>query len=184
MSTKTSLIIWVMLFLFYAYSGGFMMSNASKSLTEASQDPSCVKPLDLYIGGFGLEDVNQQMACMGENGRAVYMGIETKQDLIYPIAYSLFLSFTLFLLTGYLFERAWPRRLLPIIPLVALVSDIVENHYLVSILQKYPDFDIVNVEIASLANQIKWGSALLAMVLVLILAISGLVKKIRGKIKA
>jgi hypothetical protein len=108
----------------------------------------------------------------GEAGRPLYMRIELTADILYPIIYTLF--FGLFL--SWLFQRGFlpgsPMQKLNVMPVGALVFDLLENMGIISMLTLYPSIPAALAWITMIFGSIKWLFAFASIGLIFV----GLVK--------
>jgi hypothetical protein len=181
LGTKASWLIWVLIFIPYMYVANVVMPGIQKEVSEAAQDPSCSKALDIMIFGINQESAYSSLSCMGEEGRAIYREAEKTEDTIYPIVYTLFFLFTLFVLGSYLFGKRKFLLVLFIFPLFGMMLDFVENSSIITLIDQYPDLDPGSVWQASLAGSLKWIVAFSNIAMTLIFAIMSLIKFFREK---
>ncbi len=106
--------------------------------------------------------------------RKSYIKVELTLDIIYPVVYTLFLSFSLFLL--------FPReQKLALLPYAILASDIFENMGIVRMLLWYPDKSTALAIATSTFSTIKWILVLVCIALVFAGLTIHLIKKTRHK---
>lgn len=181
MNSKTKWIIWALLLVFYMIMGGVVMSGHSKRIAETSTIPDCALIPDLLIFKVTRDNVEKSLDCMGEEGRQAYYQAETRGDSIYPLAYSLFLAFTLWSLSFYLFKKPKLSLFLALLPIAAMMFDYLENMQFLKMLRDYPEILDGTISKASLFANLKWAFALSAMALVILAAIASLGKLITGR---
>ncbi len=116
-----------------------------------------LKPLDLEFG-YNAARAYELLAAYNESERSVYLLIELTLDIIYPIIYSLFLSFVLFLL--------FANYRLAKLPLFLILIELLENTAIVVLLSNYPNPHPTIANVAGVLTALKWLLALICLVLV------------------
>lgn len=113
---------------------------------------------------FGLIDT------YGDEGRAAYRYFTATSDLVFPVAYGLFLS----LLVSWLLKRGTRdgsrMRMLNLVPLGAWVFDWLENGFIVTMLTSYPDRSNGIAFLAAFSTAAKWAFSA-ATIIVLAIAV-------------
>jgi len=157
-----------------------VMPAAQSQMKSASNDAECAQPLDLYYFGFTHADAYRALECLGESGRTLYRKVELREDAVYPISYGLFLSFSLFLLAsdGGLRRKRW---LLAFLPWMAVAFDFMENHYIVLLIDQFPQLGSDIVRMASIGNQLKWFFAAFSVLLLLWVATVSAIRLMRER---
>ena len=122
-------------------------------------------PLDLKFT-HSPEVTYKTFNAMSSEQRKGYMIGELTTDIIYPIIYTLFLSFSLLLLFN-------GSRIIPIIPHGALIADVFENLSIFPLLKMYPKEIDWLAWVSSIFTTIKW----LFVFISLLLLIAGLLRK-------
>ena len=124
------------------------------------------KPLDIMFA-YSPAEAYEVISSLGDAGRQNYIKGLLFLDFIYPVIYSLFLGFSIFLL--------YRNPLLSASPLLILLSDYIENTGIIIMLSLYPS-EIVSIAwITSFFTSLKWTLAGLAVLVTLI----GLLRRIR-----
>ena len=157
------------------------MRGASESIATVAIDPICAIPFDLQIFGVSQTEAQKTMECFGEEGRKIYQGIASHEDVAYPIAYGLFYAFTLFSLSSFCVERKGITLVVTLIPPLIVISDLVENHYIIEMIKQFPTLGAETVASMSLFNSIKWGLFFSTLFLVLIFSIWSVVIIVRRR---
>jgi hypothetical protein len=169
------------LFIATLFMAGFVMRRAANRMAEASGIEG-VMPLDAAVPYDG-EKAYRILDSYGEEGRAVYKTIETREDVFYPIVYSLFFFFG----TLYFLRKSFPQRprlaLLTAFIIFTFIFDAAENTCIVLLLNHYPERNIPLADFSGHITTLKWFFAALAIGTFLITALICLVKLITGKIK-
>jgi hypothetical protein len=137
--------------------------------------------LEALSGGSGLIDMlltySPETAfglieSYGEAGRTAYSYFTATGDVIFPVAYGLFLSL---LLSWLLLRGTSPDsrlRLLNLVPMAAWAFDWLENVMILTMLGQYPNQSLLLAGASSLATSAKWAMSavtFLALVAALVL---------------
>lgn len=101
------------------------------------------------------EAAREVLACLGPLlGR--YRLVELTLDLVYPVVYSLFLSMVLTALLRNTPLEQKLLRYLPLLPILAWLSDLLENLGIVTMISLYPEIPRPLAAAASLCTSMKW----------------------------
>lgn len=165
-------LVWAILLIPFGYMAGVVMPGVQHRMESVADDPACSTPLDLMLFGFTDEAAHRSLQCMGEEARPVYRAAELREDAVYPVCYGAFLAFTLWALASF-GGITRNRGLLVLLPIIAVAFDYMENHYVVELIDQFPNLEEHTVDMASMGNQMKWSFAMLSMLMVLILAALG-----------
>lgn len=138
-----------------------------------------MKLLDMIPTGYNLEYVNTLFDTLREKGRNAYLFRQIPVDMIYPFLFGISncLILAYFLkklnkLNGSLFHLCF-------IPIVAGITDYVENIGIITMLMKYPNLSNESVMITNIFSVIKsLSTTIYFVVLIIILIILG-IKTIR-----
>lgn len=128
-----------------------------------------VKLLDLQFA-YTPQEAYQLIENYGETVRKSYIIGELTIDLIYPIIYSLLLSFIIFFI--------YKHQKIALFPFLILITDYLENFGIVTLLYNYPQKLIIVAWITSFFSTLKWILILSSILIVII----GLIKKINFKV--
>ena len=118
-----------------------------------------LKPLDLQFS-YSPEKAYALISAYNEKERALYILIELTLDIVYPIIYSLCLSFALFLL--------YNNTRLAKLPLFLIVLELFENAGIVILLANYPHQHPWVASVTSIFTSLKWILAVSCLLLMLI----------------
>jgi hypothetical protein len=121
-------------------------------LRTAVPDPKAHPPLDLRLG-FPAEAVATVLEAYGQEGRMLYTYLELI-DFVFMYGYSMLLS-TL-LSAGLSVAPFKSMRALNLLPVTAVVVDVVENSTMLVILATYPSMVDTLAPVAAFANKVKW----------------------------
>ena len=175
--------------IWYVVMAAGFMRNAGQKLENASADPACATPIDLYIGGITWQKIVKSFTCMGEEGVKVYRGIETREDVLYPMSYGLFYSLIIYLLFGYIIKdsahftvilKSW-RYVAAALPLMAMLCDFGENHVIVALIDDYAAQSRAGISDLKFYNTVKWVLAFMSLGLIVLLGIAALIKKLSAR---
>lgn len=122
-----------------------------------------IGPIDLLIAEFNPAKIQQMVADYGPKGRAVYAQGTLIDDTIYPIVYTFLFCIILSLL--YRRRGTVSGSLVNVFPLLALVLDLVENAFILTLLNGYPAPLPTVAVLCSVANNLKWTSLAITGVL-------------------
>lgn len=147
-----------------------VMPNAIEQLNaESSVQPARIPDLQFYMH---LDELNWAfIKPLTEKGRDIYVSIEMRQDIWYPISYAGFLFFSLWLMIKKLpvAKRSYFGVLF--FPVLAFFADLIENLSLVKIVSRYPEVQ----ETAFLWYQVgfvtKWSAAIFSFVALIVLLV-------------
>jgi hypothetical protein len=145
--------------------------QGSKRIVDSADDPENAVLLDVHPFWFTKAEALQALQAMGEQGRQQYIRFHKREDLIFPIVYGSFLALSLFLLNRKRLQKRKLIYLIPAVPLLAMMADLVENHHIVLLTRQFPDLNSVTVKIAAIANAIKWSSVSLSLLLTAMFAV-------------
>lgn len=181
LSRTVTWIIWSILLVVYMYMAAYVMRGASATIGVVATDPVCAIPFDLQIFGASQGEAQKTMECFGEEGRRIYQGIASHEDVAYPIAYGLFYAFTLFSLSSFCVRKKGITIVVTLIPLIIVISDLIENHYIIEMIKQFPVLRADTVASMSLFNSIKWALLFPTLLLTLIFSIWSVVILVKGR---
>lgn len=158
----------------------FILPNTEARLKAASGG---VGPIDLQFF-YTPEKVYSMIDAYGATGRAFYRTFELTGDIIYPIIYTLFFSLLLTWLfrRGFAGDSRWQR--LTVLPVGALLFDLLENSCIVTMLSIYPTTPTLLAWLATSFTMIKWSFAIVTLLLLLAGTVMALYRGVRGKATA
>jgi len=171
-------ICWVVMLILNIIMINWVMPKGSQRIIDSADDPENAEILDVKRFGFTKAEAFLSLNAMGEEGRKHYVKFHKHEDLAFPIVYGLFLAFTLFLLNRKRIQKRRLMYLIPAVPLLAMMADLVENHHIVLLIRQFPDLDNITVKIAAMANSIKWGSVSLSLIMIALFAVVNIVGRI------
>lgn len=131
-----------------------------------------MKLLDVMPTGYDLNYVNELFNSLGENGRETYLTSQIPVDMIYPLLFGL----TYCLLLGYFLKKLnklnSPYLYLCILPVIAGISDYLENIGIITMLNSYPNFTQFLVSTTNISSIIKSISTIAFFITLIIVLIS------------
>lgn len=137
-----------------------------------------IAPIDLQLF-YTPEKAYSMVAAYGETGRADYRTFALTGDFIYPILYNMFFA----LLITWLFRRGFaahsPMQTLNVLPLGALLFDLLENLGIASMLSVYPSTPAWLARAAAICTLGKW----LFVGACILLILTGIVMALRNGFK-
>jgi hypothetical protein len=144
----------------------FIISGLILSYFQKQFDPELNKGLMDLSFGFTPERGYKIIKSNGEEGRKIYLLVESFVDIIYPIVYST--AFVL-LISFLIKKNGWDiYKNLNLLPYGSLIFDIIENVGIIKMLTEYPQMSNFWASNASYAGMLKWVFAGLTLAIVLI----------------
>lgn len=131
-----------------------------------------MKLLDMLPTGYNQDYVIELFKTLGENGREIYLTNQIPVDMIYPMLFGLTYSLLLAYFLKKLNKLKPPFTYLCILPIIAAVSDYLENIGIITMLNSYPDLTETMVNTANTFSVIKSTSTsifFIALIIILIL---------------
>ena len=92
----------------------------------------------------------------GEDGRQAYVQARFSFDLVFPMVYGLFLVTTISWLGGCVFVPDSLWRSLNLVPVVAVIFDLLENTFTSMVMLGYPEKHFTIAQLASVFTGLKW----------------------------
>lgn len=148
-----------------------VMPYAEKTISAAAGRPITIPDLTLSYSAAALQGY---FAEMGPEGRSLYAFTSCAADIIYPISMATF--WVLLLVRLRRLSNASPHWL-GLLPLFTLAADLSENIFVLKALHHWQNPDVTTVAIASSFTSIKWGFAVLTMIVALVLTTRWLIKR-------
>jgi len=119
-----------------------------------------------YSAGFGTPDTTgvysaEELLRMAESygiqGRQAYIHARFTFDLAFPLVYAFFLSICTSWILARLLSPGTPWRLLNLLPLGAMLFDLLENVCTSIVMAAYPAVPLAAAYLAAIFTPIKWG---------------------------
>jgi len=143
------------------------------------------KLLDMMPTGYDLNYVIELFSSLGEKGRETYLTSQIPVDMIYPLLFGL----SYCLLLGYFLKKLnklnSPYLYLCLLPIIAGISDYLENIGIIVMLSNYPDLTGTTVNATNTFTILKSTStSIFFIALIVILIILGIKFVKRNKTSA
>ncbi len=144
-----------------------------------------MKLLDMMPSGYDLNYVSELFSSLGENGRETYLTSQIPVDMIYPLLFGL----SYCLLLGYFLKKLnklnSPYLYLCLLPVIAGISDYLENIGIITMLNNYPDLTETMVNATNTFTVLKSiSTSVFFIALIVILIILGIKFVKRNKTSA
>lgn len=130
-----------------------------------------MKLLDMMPTGYDLNYVSKLFSSLGENGRGTYLTNQIPVDMIYPLLFGL----SYCLLLGYFLKKInklkTPFLYLCLLPVIAGISDYLENIGIITMLNSYPDLTqalVSTTNIFSILKSISTSAFFITLIIILI----------------
>ncbi len=136
-----------------------------------------IKPLDLQFA-YTPQVAYESISSYSDVIRKKYIIGEMTVDIIYPFSYTLFLSFSIFLIYRNKKNNNSLAIQFALVPYIILVSDLLENTGIVTMLSKYPQELISVAWGTSYFSTLKWVTVAFSLLLIAI----GLLINLRSKL--
>lgn len=175
-------VLWVALMLANITILLVLVPDSLAKIRGASHDGDTIILPDKTPGGFTGESLYQLLDQMGEQGRQEYLRFHLTIDLMFPFLYGLFLALTIRILATLVIKRKLPGWLLPGLPLLAMLTDLAENHFLHTLTLQFPDLNPLLVMKASFFNILKWNLVYASALLIVVLLAVFLLKRFYRKL--
>ena len=147
----------------YGLFAGYLLPQAEQRINALTG--KALGPIDL-TAGFNPERTLRMVADYGPAGRSYYATIETTLDVLYPLVYALLFAVMLTML----YRRAPVQVLhrIQLLPVAALLLDLLENATIVFLLRTYPDQSQLVATVCEGVKLLKWVVAGLLIALVIV----------------
>ncbi|WP_052467102.1 hypothetical protein [Psychroserpens damuponensis] len=134
-----------------------------------------MKLLDMLPTGYNLDYVNILFRTLGENGREIYLTNQIPVDMIYPLLFALTYSLLLAYFLKKLNKLKSPFTFLCLLPIIAGITDYLENIGIITMLNSYPNLTKNLVNTTNTFSLIKSTStSIFFIALIVILIIFGI----------
>ncbi len=168
----------VILFLVDAAFTFFLMPFINAFITRASTNPAV--PIDLMFF-YTPQTVYAEIAGYGEYLRRFSLTVNLTIDLVYPFVYTLFFS----LLITWLFKKGFTQnsemQMLNVVPLIAMLFDLLQNLGVVIMLSIYPATPVNLAWGTTIFSMAKWVFVGMSIFLVLIGIVAAVANQIGKK---
>ena len=130
-----------------------------------------MKLLDMMPQGYDSEYVNELFSKLGKEGRDVYLFNQIPVDMVYPLLFGI----TYALLIAYFLKKLNKLNTsffyLCLLPLIAGMSDYLENIGIVIMLNDYPDLSLIQIGTTNFFSIVKSLSTTLFFIALIIVII-------------
>ncbi len=171
---RTVLIFFVLSSILYF----FMLTF---TIPKVSAFANGMKILDMMPEGYDINYVNTLFAGLGENGRDAYLYNQIPLDLIFPalfgIGYCLLFAFLLKKLN----QIKSPFFYFSFLPLIAGISDYLENIGIMTMLNQYPNYSDETVTITSTFSFLKSSTTTIYFIALIFVLIAFGVQYVKSK---
>lgn len=157
-----------------ALTGAVYLTMLLWSLPRLAAMAGGLPPFDLRPLGYAPDEARALLSALGTEGRAFYLGVQHRLDMVYPGLQALMLIL--------LFRRlapGWPGQALTVVALAGAAFDWAENAAVAGLLRAASPTDAALVH-ASRMTQAKSGLVTLAMLALVALAIRAGLRHWRG----
>jgi hypothetical protein len=127
-----------------------------------------LKLFDMMPAGYSPEYCNQLLSTLGSEGRNTYLHTQIPPDLIYPGLFAFTYAVTLLYLMIRLKSSAKGINYLIIFPVMAGISDYLENAGIVVMLKSYPHISSMTAEFSNIVSILKSAFSTITFTLILI----------------
>jgi len=161
--------------------GFFILTNVvyifmlTVTIPKTMEFSNGMKLLDMMPSGYDLNYVSELFSSLGENGRETYLTSQIPVDMIYPLLFGL----SYCLLLGYFLKKLnklnSPYLYLCLLPIIAGISDYLENIGIITMLNNYPDLTDTMVNATNTFTVLKSiSTSVFFIALIVILIILGI----------
>jgi small-conductance mechanosensitive channel len=151
------------------------------TIPKVSAFANGMKILDMMPEGYDIQYVNTLFAALGENGRDAYLYNQIPLDLIFPalfgIGYCLLFAFLLKKLN----QIKSPFFYFSFLPLIAGISDYLENTGIITMLNQYPNCSDETVTITSTFSFLKSSTTTIYFIALIFVLIAFGVQYVKSK---
>ncbi len=127
------------------------------------------------------EQLYQIAESYGAEGRAFYVHQRFTFDVVWPLAYGLFLCFAILYFSQRI-ESKWVKKIY-YLPIGAVLIDYLENIMTATVMYRFPKETIIISDLAGMVTLVKWLSLSLAFVALFVMAMIVLYQKILKGVK-
>lgn len=165
-----SIKVIIILVLLWIFTNIWMWFGPSGSITLRDITGESKLP-DTMFFGYSFNVLFELLKNYGENGRAIYLGFQSK-DFVYPLVYST-------LLAGLLLRSKLPKVLSfwIFIPWVAAIFDYAENLIIRNQVLNFPDLNADWVSMASVFTVSKWSLVFISGLFIIVFWVASFFRK-------
>lgn len=140
-----------------------------------------MKLLDMMPTGYDFEYVNKLFTALGREGRDVYLTVQLPVDIFYPLLFGITYTLILAYFLNKLKKLSSPYVFLCLLPILAGVSDYLENIGIITMLNRFPDISRTSVVVTNIFTLIKSISTSVYFLILIIVMIAFGIKILKNK---
>lgn len=171
---RTVLIFFVLSSILYF----FMLTF---TIPKVSAFADGMKILDMMPEGYDIHYVNTLFSALGENGRDAYLYNQIPLDLIFPALFGLGYCLLFAFLLKKLNQIRSPFFYFSFLPLIAGISDYLENIGIMTMLNQYPNYSDETVTITSTFSFLKSSTTTIYFIALIFVLIAFGVQYVKSK---
>ena len=157
----------------------FMLTYTIPKLTAIANG---MKILDMLPEGYDIHYVNSLFEALGENGRQAYLYYQIPLDLFFPIFYGLGFCLLYAYFLRKINQHKSPFFYFSFLPLIAGVSDYLENIGIIAMLNQYPNYSDETVSITSTFSFLKSSTTTIYFIALIFVLIAFGVQYVKSKL--
>ena len=171
---KTVLIFFVLSTLVYF----LMMTFTIPNLAGIANG---MKILDLIPEGYDKQYVDSLFTALGENGRYAYLYYQIPLDLIFPLLYGVGFCLLFAFFLRKINQLTSPFFYFSFLPLIAAISDFIENIGIITMLTQFPNYSEETVTITSTISFLKSSTTTIYFIALIFLLVAFGVQYVKSK---
>lgn len=171
---KTVLIFFVLSSLVYF----LMMTFTIPNLAGIANG---MKILDLMPEGYDKQYVDSLFTALGENGRYAYLYYQIPLDLIFPLLYGVGFCLLFAFFLRKINQLTSPFFYFSFFPLIAAISDLIENIGIITMLMQFPNYSEETVTISSTFSFLKSSTTTIYFIALIFVLIAFGVQYVKSK---
>lgn len=166
---------------FFVLSGIFYTTMLAFTIPKVSAFANGMKILDMIPEGYDKDYVDTLFAALGENGRFTYLYNQIPLDLIFPALFGIgFCLLFAFILRKINLLKS-PYFYFSFLPLIASISDYVENIGIITMLRQFPNYSDETVTITSTFSFLKSSTTTIYFIALIFLLVAFGVQYVKSK---
>ena len=173
-SGKTVLIFFVLSTIVY-----FLMILIT--IPNISGFANGMKILDMMPEGYDDQYVNTLFSELGENGRHAYLYYQIPLDLIFPALFGVGFCLLFAFFLKKLNQITSPFFYFSLLPLIAGISDYIENFGIITMINQYPNYSSETVAITSTFSFLKSSTTTIYFIALIFVLIAFGVQYVKSK---
>ena len=161
-SRKQILVLFIITNMVYAY---MLIVSIPNTMVFSNN----MKLLDMMPFGYDAVYVNLLFDQLGTIGRKTYLTTQIPIDMVYPLLFAITYSLLLIYFFNKIVRSHTILKYLSILPIVAGLSDYLENIGIITLLNNYPNHSISMVSTTNIFSIIKSSTTSISFLVILIL---------------